>query len=81
MRHWGHANPKRSIMWSTSSLIRCLNLGKLVGELKKSTYKTSRKYVDRHGVKKFHGTKHLKKSGLLGSSMYKNLGCSSYDSS
>ena len=66
MRHWGHPNPKHSIMWGTTPLIRVLHLGQLIGSQRRSTYKCAKAYVDKQGRRRFQGTKDLKRSGLLG---------------
>ena len=65
MKHWGHPNPKHSIMWSTSPLIRMLYLGKLIGDQRRSQYKSAVAYKDSRGRKKYKGTKDLKRTGLL----------------
>ena len=64
-KHWGHPNPKHSIMWSTSPLIRMLYLGKLIGDQRRSQYKSAVAYKDSRGRKKYKGTKDLKRTGLL----------------
>ena len=59
MKHWGHPNPKRSVVWSWSPLIRTLSLARLIGEQKKSLLKCSEAYVDSKGKKRYKGLKTL----------------------
>ena len=74
MKHWGHPNPKRSVVWASTPLIRMLSLGSLIGEQRKSTLKCAEAYVDSRGKRCYKGLKTLKKTGPLGSpTLYKCL--------
>ena len=72
---WGHHMPKRTVVWSNSAVIRCLDLGNLKKTKKKKSKKskTSKKpskpnksgvvtYMDKKGRRRCHGTPQLKRS-------------------
>ena len=66
MGHHGHANPKRSILWSTSPSIKIFDLGKLVGRARRSKVPSAKQYRDKAGKRCFQGTPQLKGTGRLG---------------
>ena len=47
-------------------MVRIFDLGKLVGESRRSKQKCAEVYVDGRGRRRFKGSKFLKRSGLLG---------------
>ena len=63
MRHWGHACPKRTIVWSNSPCIRMFDQGVLAGALRRGLVKTRIGYVDKNNVKRYRGSKQLKQTG------------------
>ena len=66
MCHFGHSNPKKTLLWSTTPYIRAFDCGQPVGAQREAKIKLSKKYTDRSGNKRWHGTKDLKASGLRG---------------
>ena len=65
MKLWGHACLKRTLLWSTSDFISKLNLGKIQKIHHKSLVQTVKKYIDKSGKRRFHGTKALKATEFL----------------
>ena len=66
MKLWGHWCLKRTLLWSTSPLIRSLDLGKIEKGKHKSLVKTAIQYVDGSGKRRYKGSRALKGSQLLG---------------
>lgn len=69
MYHYGSSSPKRHIMFSNAPHICKLNLGRLLGwrSANNKDSKPCRSYIGKDGKRRFHGTKHLKKTENLGS--------------
>ncbi|CAJ1392471.1 unnamed protein product [Effrenium voratum] len=67
MAHYGSWSPKRHVAWSSSWAIGDLNLGKLSSTLRKKLSGVAQKsavaYRNKHGVKRFHGTRFLRSTG------------------
>ena len=61
---------KRTLLWSTSWKIQCLDLGPIQKTCHKSLVTTAIKYVDGNGKRKYKGSKHLKKTQSLGLSLF-----------
>ena len=73
MLHYGGGSPKRHYAFSNSVHIRGLFAGKLMGWVKQKLEKEKNgkkvglvdKYVDKNGVKRWKGNKHLRSSETL----------------
>lgn len=56
MKHYGHMCLKRTLLWSTSAAIACMDLGPVVKGQHKSLVKTAQKYQDKSGRTRYKGT-------------------------
>ena len=67
MRHYGVRSWKSTCVWSNSSHIHKLNMGKLTKEMKAGAMSLAKTYRDKHGKKRCTGKKReLKESQMLG---------------
>lgn len=65
MKLYGHACLKRTLLWSTSPMISMMDLGKIQKKKHRSLITTARKYLDKDGRKRYHGTRALKRTEFL----------------
>lgn len=70
MKLWGHMCLKRTLLWSTSWKIQCLDLGPIQKACHKSLVATTVKYIDGSGANRYKGSKALKSTQSLGSSFF-----------
>lgn len=66
MKHYGHANYKRTRVWSTSFAVWRLNMGKMSAKKIKNGPQTVRKYTTKSGAVGYTGTRALKQTQLFG---------------
>ena len=62
--NYKHQSPKRTLPWSTSRAIGCLNLGFLAKTFKTSVA-TTKRYIDKRGKTRYQGSAALKPTQLL----------------
>lgn len=65
MKLYGHLCLKRTLIWSSSPAIRCLDLGPIHKGVHKSLVSTAEKYKDKEGVWRYKGTRALKSTQCL----------------
>ena len=65
MKLYGHACLKRTLLWSTSPLISMMDLGKIQKQKHRSLVTTAKKYLDKNGKKRYHGTRALERTEFL----------------
>jgi hypothetical protein len=84
MIHYGSKSPKRHVAFSNNKAISKLYMGQLshTDKMKASkSFKPVRKYIDKHGKKRFSGTADLRETQHLACSpcslyiIWKALGC------
>ena len=70
MASYGGLTPKRHIAWSNAATVEVLDLGTLLKEhrqkLSRHGQQSTRTYKSRSGKKRFHGTRFLKQTQILG---------------
>lgn len=67
MYHYGSTSPKRHVIFSNSSHVSKLSMGRLLGWKAASNHgrKPCRSYKGKDGKRRFHGTRHLKRTEKL----------------
>lgn len=65
MKLWGHMCLKRTLLWSISPAIQCLNLGPVQKAVHKSLVSTATKYKDKAGKQRYKGSDSLKGAQFL----------------
>ena len=67
MAAYGSKTPKRTSLWSNSRVISGFFTSRKIKRTgKQSGFKTTKRYVDHNGKKRFQGNKNLRKTGILG---------------
>ena len=64
MGRFKHQTPKRTLLWSTSRAVGCLNLGAL-SKTFKSKASTTKRYKDKQGRARYQGSDQLKQTQPL----------------